>query len=133
MSNWRRMGPWSAIAMGTAMLVAGAGNSAAVAQDAVSFKEDVYPVLELRCLDCHQPGGSGYETSGLDMRTYEGLMKGTKYGPVVLPGRAMESNLVSVIDHRTDSAIWMPHDRKRLSKCERLLVRFWVNQGAPNN
>ncbi len=133
MSAWRRFSPWIGIAVGAVMLVAGASNSAAVAQEAVSFKEDVYPILELRCMECHQPGGSGYETSGLDFRTYEALMKGTKYGPVVLPGRAMESNLITVIDHRTDPEIWMPHDRKRLSKCERLLVRFWVSQGAQNN
>ena len=105
----------------------------AAAQDAVSFKEDVFPILELRCLECHVPGGEGYEKSGLDLRTNEGLMKGTKHGAVVTPGRAFESNLVAVIDQRTDPELWMPHNRKRMSKCERLLIRFWVNQGAKDN
>ena len=105
----------------------------AAAQDAVSFKEDVFPVLELRCLECHVPGGDGYEKSGLDLRTYESLMKGTNFGPVVVPGRAFESNLIAVIDQRTDKELWMPHNRKRMSKCERLLLRFWVNQGAKDN
>ena len=105
----------------------------AAAQEAVSFKEDVLPVLELRCLECHQPDGTGYEASGLDLRTYEGLMKGTKHGPVVTPGRAFESNLIAVIDQRTDSQLWMPHNRKQMSKCERLLLRFWINQGAKDN
>lgn len=114
-------------------LALGAWSAGAAAQEAVSFKEDLFPIIELRCLDCHQPGGSGYETSGLDFRTYEGLMKGTKYGPVVKSGQAMESNLIAVIDQRTDPEIWMPHNRKRLSKCERLLFRFWVSQGARDN
>ncbi len=114
-------------------LVAGTWSFGAVAQEAVSFKDEVYPILELRCLECHQPGGDGYEASGLDLRTYKGLMKGTKHGAVIKPGRAIESSLVAVIDQRTDRKIWMPHDRKRLSKCERLLVRFWVNQGAREN
>jgi len=105
----------------------------AVAQDAVSYKEDVFPILELRCLECHVPGGEGYEKSGLDLRTYESLMKGTNFGPVVVPGRAFESNLIAVIDQRTDKELWMPHNRKRMSKCERLLLRFWVNQGAKDN
>jgi cytochrome c len=105
----------------------------AIAQDAVSFKEDVFPIIELRCLTCHQPNGKGYEASGLDMRTYESLMKGTKFGSVVTPGKAFESNLIAVIDRRTDPKIWMPHNRKRLSKCERLLFRFWVSQGAKDN
>ncbi len=105
----------------------------AAAQDAVSFTEDVFPIIELRCLECHQPGGSGYETSGLDLRTYDSLMKGTNFGPVIVPRSAFESNLIAVIDHRTDPKIRMPHNQKRMSKCERLALRFWINQGARNN
>jgi hypothetical protein len=99
----------------------------------VSFEEDVFPILELRCLECHQPGGAGYESSGLDLRTYEGLMKGTEHGPMVTPGNALESNLLAVIDRRTSPEIWMPHERKQLSKCERQALRFWVMQGARDN
>jgi hypothetical protein len=122
---------WSAAF--AALLAAVAWSSDAAAQAAVSFKEDIVPIIELRCLECHKPGGPGYEASGLDLRTYEGLMKGTKFGPVVMPGQAFESNLIAVIDQRTEPEIWMPHNRKRLSKCERLLLRFWVNQGARDN
>jgi hypothetical protein len=106
---------------------------AALAAEQVSFNNDIFPILELRCLECHQPGEKGYEQSGLDLRTYESLMKGTKHGPIVVPRNAFRSNLVVVIDHRADAAIRMPHEGKRLSKCERLLVRFWINQGARNN
>lgn len=105
----------------------------AAAQETITFKDDVFPILELRCLECHQPGGDGYEKSGLDLRTYESLMKGTKHGPIVKPGRAFESNLIAVVDQRTHSEIWMPLNRKRMSKCERLMLRFWVNQGAKDN
>ncbi len=99
----------------------------------VSFKEDVFPIIELRCLGCHQPGGKGYERSGLDLRTYEGLMKGTKYGSMITPGSWVESNLLAVIDRRTAPETWMPHNKRRLSKCERLTFRHWVMQGARNN
>jgi hypothetical protein len=105
--------------------------SGAAAQ--VSFAEDVFPIIEVRCLECHQPGATGYEKSGLDLRTYEGLMKGTKHGSMVTPGNAIESNLLAVIDQRTSPEIWMPHEKKRLSKCERQAFRFWVMQGARNN
>lgn len=105
----------------------------AAAQEATSFKEDVFPIIELRCLECHVPGGPGYEASGLDLRTYEGLMKGTKHGPVVVPRSAFESNLVAVIDHRVDPAIRMPHNAKKMSKCERFAIRAWINQGAHDN
>jgi hypothetical protein len=32
-----------------------------------SFAEDVFPIFKGRCIDCHQPGGPGYEASGLDL------------------------------------------------------------------
>jgi hypothetical protein len=127
------IGKFARGAIFSTMLVAGTWSSDATAQDVVSFTEDVYPVLELRCLECHQPGGSGYENSGLDLRTYKGLMKGTKHGPIVVPGSAFTSNLIAVIDGRTDPSLRMPHNRKRMSKCERLLLRFWVSQGARDN
>ncbi len=115
----------------TALLLVAAWPAGVAAQ--VSFKEDVFPIIELRCLECHQPGGIGYETSGLDLRTYESLMRGTKYGSMITPGSWIESNLLAVIDHRTARQTWMPHKRKALSKCEQLSFRHWVMQGAKNN
>jgi hypothetical protein len=128
-----RIGKLARVAIFSTMLVAGTWSSDATAQDVISFTEDVFPVFELRCLECHQPGGSGYEKSGLDLRSYKGLMKGTKHGPIVVPGSAFTSNLIAVIDGRTDPSLRMPHNRKRMSKCERLLLRFWVSQGARDN
>ena len=71
-----------------AAVFAAASASAAVAaskKPTVSFAEDVQPILQIRCQSCHQPGGDGYEKSGLDLRSYDGLMKGTKFGPIVQP------------------------------------------------
>ncbi|MDP2620053.1 MAG: c-type cytochrome domain-containing protein [Hyphomicrobiales bacterium] len=117
----------------TGAALAGALWASGASAQEVNFKDDVFPIIELRCLECHQPGGEGYEASGLDMRTYESLMKGTEHGPVVLPGKAFESNFIAVIDQRTDPTLWMPHNKKKLSKCERLMLRFWISQGAKNN
>jgi hypothetical protein len=121
------------IAALAALLLIGISSTGRALADHLSFKEDVFPIIEIRCIECHQPEGSGYEISGLDLRTYEGLMKGTKHGPVVVPRSAMTSNLISVIDGRTDPKLHMPHERKRMSKCERLTFRHWVNQGAKDN
>jgi len=48
-----------------------------------SFSEDILPIFKGRCVSCHQSGGAGYEKSGLDLTSYEGLMKGTKFGAMV--------------------------------------------------
>src|SRR5665811_204290 len=47
-----------------------------------SFREDVVPILKGRCESCHQPNGEGTQKSGLDLTSYAGIMKGTKFGPV---------------------------------------------------
>ena len=101
------------------------------AAEVTSFAEDIYPIIQIRCLSCHIPGGAGYEASGLDLRTYEGLMKGTRFGPMVVPGNVIESNLLTMIEGRAE--IHMPFNKKLLTKCERLPFRRWVQQGAKDN
>ncbi len=134
MIKWRDVHARSRALVFSLMFAAGAWlPQTASAGTHVSFEEDLYPIIQIRCLACHQPGGAGYEKSGLDLRTYEGLMKGTKHGPVVVPRSAFTSNLIAVIDGRTDPSLWMPHRKKRMTKCERLIFRFWVNQGAQDN
>lgn len=97
----------------------------------VSFKDDVLPVLQIRCQECHKPGGEGFEKTGFDLTSYEGVMKGGHNGKMVLPGDAMSSNLIRFVDGET--AVRMPHNRKPLSSCERKTLRDWVGQGAKNN
>jgi len=116
----------------TACFVCIAAGTAA-AQEKISFSEDVMPILKLRCMECHQPGGDGYETSGLDLTSYEGLMKGTKFGPIVDPGDAIMSNFMVVVEGRGSPEIQMPHDRKKLTSWEINILRRWINTGAENN
>ncbi len=99
------------------------------------FKDQIFPILETYCLDCHQPGGSGYEKSGLDMTTYESLMKGTKFGPMVIPGDAFASNLMVLIEGRANKKKKMPHSsyRQEPTRNDRRLLRVWINDGAGNS
>lgn len=104
------------------------------ASDNDVFQNAVRPILDKYCLACHQPGGKGYETSGLDMRTHESLMKGTKFGPVIVPRDPFTSNFMVVMEGRAGASLRMPHSERRdLSKAERQLIRAWINQGATNN
>ena len=106
--------------------------SPAVAEHA-GFKDEIHPILKEFCIECHQTGGEGYEKSGLDMTTYEGIMKGTQHGPIVVPGDAFLSNLNVLIEGRAAPHLRMPYHGKKLSKWNRLLIRRWVNRGAKNN
>ena len=100
----------------------------------VSYKNDVRPILHDYCLSCHQPGGKGYEASGLDMRTYQNLMKGTKFGSVIKPGESFTSILIQLVEGRAHSSIKMPLGMEGgLSKKNVDILKKWVNQGAKNN
>ena len=121
------------VAVAVAIVVMGRMSPVYAASSEVSFSEDVFPIFKGRCVDCHQPGGDGYEKSGLDLTTYEGLMKGTKYGTMVDPGTPETSNLIRLLDWRAAPALRMPHGKKRLSTCDRDAIRHWIRQGAKNN
>jgi mono/diheme cytochrome c family protein len=122
-----------AAVLGGVIALTGRPNPVCAAKPQMSFKEDVFPIFRGRCIDCHQPGGQGYEQSGLDLTTYEGLMKGTKFGPVVVPGDTDTSNLVWLLDWRASPELRMPHGKKRLSTCDRDAIRTWIHEGAKNN
>lgn len=100
----------------------------------VSYKNDVRPIIEDYCLNCHKPGGKGYKKSGLDMRTYKSLMKGTKFGAVIKPGDSYTSILVQAVEGRVHPSIKMPYGMNGgLAKDKIELLRKWVQQGAKNN
>lgn len=99
----------------------------------VSFKRDVMPILQANCLQCHAPGGKGDLQSGLHMDSYENLMKGTKHGPVVVPGSSLNSVLNQVVEGRVDKSITMPHNHGPLPEEDIKILKAWVDQGAKNN
>ncbi len=103
------------------------------AEEQVSFKEDILPLLKWRCAGCHEPGGEGYQKSGVDLTSYAGIMKGTKFGKMVLPGDPDSSNLMRLLDWNVSKEIRMPHGKKQLSSCDRNSVRTWIRQGAKDN
>ena len=99
----------------------------------VSFSEDVQPILKQYCLECHVPGGRGYDASGFDMRSYETVMKGGKFGTFVIPGDPFTSTLNMLVEGRADPSIRMPHGGEKLNDREIAILRVWVQEGAKNN
>jgi len=103
-------------------------------ESAVSFSQDVKPILDQHCMKCHEPGGQGEVISGLDMSTYEGLMKGTDAGPMVIAGDIEGSNILVLMEGRADPSISMPHGQNEpVSKQGIQTIRSWIGQGAKNN
>ncbi|MBF0143990.1 MAG: hypothetical protein HQL57_09635 [Magnetococcales bacterium] len=125
------------------------GSATAEPRGKTSFKDDVFPILQYRCGECHKAGGEGMEQSGLNLETYEGLMQGTRFGPVVIPGDSVASNLNVLVEGRAvvreevmvdgkkvvreRKGNRMPHNKRPLTPCEIDVLKSWVNQGAKNN
>ena len=100
----------------------------------ITYSADVRPFLDKYCMRCHGEGGEGSESSGFRMDTYETLMKGTRYGPVVKPGDSFSSALVMLVEGRVDPSISMPHDDGIApTQAEIDQVKAWIDQGAKND
>lgn len=116
----------------------GAPNQAAVKAlepNEISFQRDVQPILHDYCVNCHQPGGKGYAKSGLDLTSYQGTMKGTKFGAVVIPGNSEASTFTKLLTG-TNNGLKMPMGLNSSGTLDRqyiLVLKKWVKQGAKNN
>ena len=64
----------------------------APAQSPVSFHRQVRPILEQRCQMCH---AAERGQANLALTSYQGLRKGGRSGPVVVPGSPEESLLIT--------------------------------------
>ena len=110
------------------LLMAGCGR-----EDTVSFSQDVRPIIDQNCIECHQAGGAGHEASGFNMETYEGLMKGTNFGPMIIAGDAEGSNMLVLMEGRADPSISMPHGQQDpIASKDLQTIRIWIDQGAKN-
>lgn len=103
-------------------------------EETVSFSARVKPILDTHCLACHREGGQGYAASGFSMETYEDIMAGTRFGPMVIPGDPLGSNMLVLMEGRADPSISMPHGTDaHIPVSDIKAVRAWIEQGAQNN
>lgn len=97
----------------------------------VSFSEDIMPIFEATCLECHGAADSEGEIvleAQLDLRTWEAVMAGSEFGSVIEPGNPEESYLLESVEMGD-----MPEDGDPLSPEQVDLIRQWIIAGAPNN
>ncbi|EGV28728.1 hypothetical protein ThidrDRAFT_3506 [Thiorhodococcus drewsii AZ1] len=104
--------------------------SACGQQPNVTFKKDVQPILNTHCAECHLKGGQGFEASGFLVESYESVMKGTKFGPVVVAGDPLSSSLYRLVAGEVDQSIRMPHGKDPISETQIATIEQWIEQGA---
>jgi hypothetical protein len=99
----------------------------------VSFSKDIMPILQENCFSCHQTGGAGEIASGLNLESYENLMRGTKLGPVIQPGQSYASTIQVLVEHKAGDKVNMPKGGSKLADDKIELIGKWIDQGAKNN
>jgi uncharacterized membrane protein len=88
----------------------------------------VRPVLQRHCVSCH---AAGAPRGGLVLETPEAILKGGDHGPVVTPGRALDSELVRRVWLPADHPDAMPPRGQRpLPAADAGLLRWWIDSGA---
>ncbi|HUT40392.1 MAG TPA: c-type cytochrome domain-containing protein [Gammaproteobacteria bacterium] len=99
----------------------------------VSYADDVAPILQKHCAECHVAGKPGAEATGLHVDSYASLMKDTRYGPVIHPGSARTSSLYILVSSKDNLTISMPHGKAPLSAEDIETIRVWIDNGAVEN
>jgi len=88
----------------------------------VSFKKDIQPIFDSRCIVCH--GG----TRGLFLTDYDNVLRGSASGPVIIPGDPEDSRL-----NQYAVSGDMPYGGPPLTQAQVQTLVNWVAAGAPNN
>jgi hypothetical protein len=98
---------------------------------AIAYSTVVQPILTRRCVHCHGPDRA---EGKLRLDTLDSIRKGGGDGPVIVPGRAAQSEIVR--------RIWLPPSHKDAmppggkhspTVSEAAVIRWWIDQGAPGD
>ena len=97
-----------------------------VAAQPVDFAKEIAPVLEKKCLSCHNPNNSKGDIS---LSTIEEVVhSGVE---LVIPGKALESDLYLVATpEEPGEKPYMPDEGEPLTDEEAKLLERWINEGA---
>lgn len=101
----------------------------------IDFNKHLLPILNAKCNDCHDaPYMKGDRKiapkAGLQLSTYEMVMKGNLNGEVVIAGKLEESYLYEVVTLPTDDEMFMPPKGESMTPNEVEILKRWILEGA---
>jgi mono/diheme cytochrome c family protein len=113
------------------------------AQKDVTYAKDIQPIFKANCFDCH---GATRPKNDLRLDSLAAALKGSRDGPVIVPGKSEKSDLVINICWEAGPESPMPPKpearpggpspepagppRKELTPEQIGLIRAWIDQGA---
>lgn len=93
-----------------------------------NYAQDIEPILKENCVSCHNQEKAA---NGLNLENYEGVMKGTRYGRVVIPGLPEASAIITVLERSASPEIHMPYGKPLLTNNRMKNLELWIKAGAP--
>ncbi|MBM2839583.1 MAG: hypothetical protein HW412_111 [Bacteroidetes bacterium] len=106
----------------------------------LSFKKDVFPIIQKNCLPCHAE--DNFNPSELSMDDYDKMKAGGEKGPVWVEKNSKESLIIKKLSENPPFGDRMPLNTKRkieagkakwLSEEEIRIIATWIDGGAKNN
>src|SRR5438309_11616102 len=98
------------------------------AQEKVSYQEHILPLVEANCSKCHN---ADKKKADLELTSYQGVLKGSGSGAVVLSGNVDGSKLWKALTHSEEP--YMPPNRPKLDEKDLNLVKQWIAGGLLEN
>lgn len=94
------------------------------AQKKVTYIDDVRPVLQRHCGNCHN---SDRKRADLDVTSYNTLMAGSSSGEVVQSGEPGDSTLYLLVSHQIEP--FMPPKQPRIPDKSLAILKAWIEGG----
>jgi len=109
------------------LIPAAASVQAETGAEKIDFVKDIQPILEFHCVACHDATEA---KSGLRFDRGDLLMKGSEYGPALIPGKPDESLMIELVSLPKDDIDVMPPEGRTLHDHEIAKLRQWIAEGA---
>ncbi|GIX00246.1 MAG: hypothetical protein KatS3mg111_3578 [Pirellulaceae bacterium] len=132
--NWATVAVWLAASWLSFSNIAEAQQpSGRLTSDQIEFFEKrIRPVLVTHCYDCHA-ADSGEPAGGLLLDSADGLRRGGRSGPAIVPGRPSSSLLLIAIKQSDPHLMMPPPDYgEKLPDSVVRDVEVWIRMGAPD-
>ena len=96
----------------------------ASAEDKVTYQDHILPLVEANCSKCHN---ADKKKADLEMTSYQGVLKGSGSGAVVVSGNLDGSKLWKALTHAEEPT--MPPNRPKLPEKELEVFKKWILGG----
>lgn len=103
------------------------------------YSATIQPIFDRECggSSCHGGGPGGF-AAGLDLTSYDAVMRGSRFGAVVVSGMPYMSHLVQTINPSDTvlspvSSVQMPASRSPLPYSDVQTIVRWIRSGARND